>query len=308
MSSSARVLQLVPPVSPSEQHGSQPLHWLGDVATSLAAARELWAPRVLHDPRRRFFERLVATETYDAWLVGWWPGQAIAVHDHGPSAGALIVTDGSIVETHWGDGAPTARLVLAGDRPLVFAPGHMHGVANLGSGIATSIHVYSPALTTMGWFAGEGSESTWRQERVLREASHPQSIDALLGEARARLRRLLPEEARLAAADGALLVDIRPEVNRTLEGCIPGAIVVDRNVLEWRLDPASPDRIPQVSDYDVPVVLVCNDGYASSLAAGVLQDLGLSSATDLDGGFRAWKRAGLPTVEGRFEPSAALHT
>src|SRR5450432_3316727 len=99
MSSSARVLQLVPPVSPSEEPGSQPLRWLGDVATSLAAARELWAPRVLHDPRRRFFERLVATETYDAWLVGWWPGQAIAVHDHGPSAGALIVTDGSIVET-----------------------------------------------------------------------------------------------------------------------------------------------------------------------------------------------------------------
>jgi rhodanese-related sulfurtransferase len=300
----ARVLQLVPdePLSPP----SQPPQWLGEIATSIANAPELWSARVLHDPRRRFFERLVATDAYDAWLVGWWPGQAIAIHDHGPSAGALIVTEGAIVETRWADDVPTARLVLAGDRPLVFGSDHVHGVANLGSGIATSIHVYAPALTTMGWLAGEGRQSTWRQERVLREASHPQSIDALLGDARTRLRRLLPEEARLAAADGALLVDIRPEVNRRLEGHLPGAIVVDRNVLEWRLDPASPDRLPQVTDHDVRIVLVCNEGYASSLAAGVLQDLGLSGATDLDGGFRAWKRAGLPTVEGRFSAPAGL--
>jgi rhodanese-related sulfurtransferase/predicted metal-dependent enzyme (double-stranded beta helix superfamily) len=296
MSSPAR-LQLVPDAPDSVDAGPQ--NWLGDVASSLAAARDLWSARVLHDPRRRFFERLVATENYDAWLVGWSPGQAIAAHDHGQSAGALVVTQGSIVETHWDDDVPTARTIIAGDVPLVFGPDHVHGVANLCSGPATSIHVYSPALRTMGWFAGEDGTTAprrRREERVLRESSHPQSIDALLGDARTRLQRLLPEQARLAAADGALLVDIRPEVNRRLEGSLPGAIVVDRNVLEWRLDPASPDRLPQVSDHDVRIVLVCNEGYASSLAAGVLHDLGLSGATDLDGGFRAWKRAGLPTL------------
>jgi rhodanese-related sulfurtransferase/quercetin dioxygenase-like cupin family protein len=301
MSAPARLLQLVPPDSSFEEPEPHPPRWLGDVATSLASARELWAPRVLHDPRRRFFERLVATENYDAWLVGWSPGQAIAAHDHGQSAGALVVTQGSLIETHWDDDIPTARTVLAGDAPLIFGSDHVHGVANLGSGIATSIHVYSPALRTMGWFAGEDTgDAPWRrrEERVLREASHPQSIDALLGDARTRLQRLLPEQARLAAAGGALLVDIRPEANRRLEGHLPGAIVVDRNVLEWRLDPASPDRLPQITDHDVRIVLVCNEGYASSLAAGVLQDLGLVGATDLDGGFRAWKRAGLPTLAG----------
>jgi rhodanese-related sulfurtransferase len=300
MSAPARLLQLVPPDSSFDESRSDPPRWIGDLATSLASAREVWRPRVLHDPRRRFFERLVATETYDAWLVGWSPGQAIAAHDHGGSAGALVVTEGSLVETHWDSDIPTARTLLAGDAPLVFGSDHVHGVANLGSGIATSIHVYSPGLSTMGWFAEDTGDAPWRrrEERVLREASHPQSIDALLGDARTRLRRLLPEQARLAAADGAVLVDIRPEVNRKLEGRLPGAIVVDRNILEWRLDPASPDRLPQITDHEVRIVLVCNEGYASSLAAGVLQDLGLSRATDLDGGFRAWKRAGLPTLAG----------
>jgi rhodanese-related sulfurtransferase len=125
----------------------------------------------------------------------------------------------------------------------------------------------------------------------------PRSIESLLADARARLRRLLPEEARAAAERGALLVDMRPEVSRRTEGFLPGAVVIDRNVLEWRLDPKSPDRIPEVTDHDQTIVLVCNEGYASSLAAATLHDLGLTNATDLDGGFRAWKQAGLPVVE-----------
>ena len=90
---------------------------------------------------------------------------------------------------------------------------------------------------------------------------------------------------------------MRPEVSRRTEGLLPGAVVVERNVLEWRLDPKSPDRIPEVTGHDQTIILVCNEGYASSLAAATLQDLGLVNATDLDGGFRAWKQAGLPVVD-----------
>ena len=106
-----------------------------------------------------------------------------------------------------------------------------------------------------------------------------------------RVRRRLPH--RPTAADlpalravGALIVDIRPVEQRTRDGELPGAVVVDRNVLEWRLDPTSPHRIPEVTGPDQPIVLVCNEGYASSLAALSLQKLGLARATDLDGGFQ----------------------
>ena len=121
------------------------------------------------------------------------------------------------------------------------------------------------------------------------------SIDELLAEAQARLDRLTPQEALSAQADGALLVDTRSERDRIAEGAIPGALVIERTVLEWRLDPASDTRMPQAS-YDAHVVVVCNDGYSSSLAAATLQELGLHSATDMIGGFRAWKAAGLPVI------------
>ena len=106
-----------------------------------------------------------------------------------------------------------------------------------------------------------------------------------------RVRRRLPHRptaAELPAlrALGALIVDIRPEGQRTRDGKLPGAVVVDRNVLEWRLDPTSPHRIPEVASADQLIVLVCNEGYASSLAALSLQKLGLARATDLDGGFQ----------------------
>jgi rhodanese-related sulfurtransferase len=121
------------------------------------------------------------------------------------------------------------------------------------------------------------------------------SIDELLAAARARLTRLTPQEALAAQAAGALLVDTRSERDRAAEGTIPRAIVIERNVLEWRLDPASEARLPEAS-YDALVVLVCNEGYSSSLAAATLQDLGIANATDVVGGFRAWKIAGLPVI------------
>jgi rhodanese-related sulfurtransferase len=121
------------------------------------------------------------------------------------------------------------------------------------------------------------------------------SIDDLLDEARARLRRFGPVEAAHAVERGALLVDIRPQWQRDTDGKIPGALLIERNHLEWRLDPSSDARIPEAVDHDIEIVIVCSEGYSSSLAAASLQDLGLHRATDLDGGFLAWRAAGLPT-------------
>lgn len=121
------------------------------------------------------------------------------------------------------------------------------------------------------------------------------AIDTVLAMARERLERLSPHDAAAAATAGALLVDIRPQINRESEGEIPGALVIDRNVLEWRLDPDSEAHIDQAS-YDAWIVLFCNEGYASSLAATSLQDLGIIAATDMIGGYRAWRTLGLPTT------------
>jgi rhodanese-related sulfurtransferase len=123
------------------------------------------------------------------------------------------------------------------------------------------------------------------------------AIDRLLTTARSRLERLDPHDAAAAADMGALLIDIRPAINRRIEGSIPGAILLDRNVLEWRLDPTSMDRIPEAA-YDAWVILFCNEGYASSLAAALLQEIGIWAATDVIGGYRAWRAAGLPIEPG----------
>jgi rhodanese-related sulfurtransferase len=114
------------------------------------------------------------------------------------------------------------------------------------------------------------------------------SVDDLLAAARARLQRVAASDLDAELAGGALVVDTRPWEQRHRDGALPGAMVIDRNVLEWRLDPASPARIPEVDGYATRIVLVCNEGYSSSLAAATLQDLGLHRATDLIGGFQAW--------------------
>jgi len=124
-------------------------------------------------------------------------------------------------------------------------------------------------------------------------ATPPRTIDDILADARARLRRLSPEEAAAAAGEGAVLVDIRPAAQRASEGEIPGVLIVERNVLEWRFDPACDARLPMAA-YDLQVIVVCSEGYTSSLAAASLQDLGVHRATDLAGGFRAWAASGLP--------------
>lgn len=120
------------------------------------------------------------------------------------------------------------------------------------------------------------------------------TVDELLHDARASLRRVDAAETAAAAARGALIVDIRPYELRSRDGLIPAALVIDRNVLEWRLDPTGSHHIPQVTSHDQRVIVVCDEGYASSLAAVSLQQLGLLNATDLIGGFQAWKAEGLP--------------
>jgi rhodanese-related sulfurtransferase len=122
------------------------------------------------------------------------------------------------------------------------------------------------------------------------------SIDEILAAARARLDRLSPEEAFAACDAGATLIDIRPAAQRAAAGEIPGSVVIERNHLEWRLDPASETRLPWVTGYDVRPIVFCEEGYTSSLAAAALQDLGLALATDVTGGYTAWQAAGLPTA------------
>ncbi|WP_396926143.1 rhodanese-like domain-containing protein [Mycolicibacterium sp.] len=112
-------------------------------------------------------------------------------------------------------------------------------------------------------------------------------IDRVLADARARLRRLAASEVPTALRRGALLVDIRPAAQRAAEGDVPAALVIERNVLEWRCDPISDARLPQATDDGVEWVILCSEGYTSSLAAAALQDLGLHRATDVVGGYHA---------------------
>jgi rhodanese-related sulfurtransferase len=116
---------------------------------------------------------------------------------------------------------------------------------------------------------------------------HQSAIDVLLAQVRGRLDRVEPERIADEVAAGAILVDIRPIEQRQRDGELTGAVIIDRNVLEWRLDPTSPDRLPLATGADIRYVVVCNEGYSSSLAAATLRDLGLHRATDLVGGFQA---------------------
>lgn len=122
----------------------------------------------------------------------------------------------------------------------------------------------------------------------------PKTIDDLLAEARATLDRVTPDQAHDEMAGGALLIDARTSEQRSEHGDVPGAIAIGLNVLEWRLDPCSESHIPQASGHDVRVIVLCQQGYSSSLAAARLQSLGLERATDVVGGFEAWREAGLP--------------
>lgn len=127
------------------------------------------------------------------------------------------------------------------------------------------------------------------------EASEPITADLLLREARAGLTRLDPKQASDALAGGSILVDIRSDSQQVRDGDLPGACRVPRNVLEWRLDPTSQYRDRSLAQRDRQVILICDEGYQSSLAAATLSRFGLK-ATDVIGGFQAWREAGLPVT------------
>ena len=123
-------------------------------------------------------------------------------------------------------------------------------------------------------------------------------VDRILAQARDGIRRYTPHETEMARRRGALVVDTRTESQRAETGELPGAIVIDRTVLEWRLDPASDTRIAEATGYDIEVIVVCRQGYSSSLAAESLRRVGLHRATDMVGGIEAWREAGLPLHRG----------
>ncbi|MGO4597043.1 rhodanese-like domain-containing protein [Terrabacter sp. 2RAF25] len=119
-------------------------------------------------------------------------------------------------------------------------------------------------------------------------ARRPRTIDEVLAEARTHLQRVTPQQADAARSDGAVIVDIRPAAQREAHGELPFATVIERNVLEWRLDPASDASLP-IASHDLPVIVLCQEGYTSSLAAAALQELGIHRATDVIGGYAAWR-------------------
>jgi rhodanese-related sulfurtransferase len=299
------------------------------ITVALAGRRELWDDLVVHDPDVRWYLPLHRSNSADVWLLAWERGQDTDWHDHGGSSGSFAVADGSLIEQFRGPGGGRlARRRLGLGEGVAFGPGHVHDVAHGGDASATSIHAYSPPLSAMTYYTAtdygliaretvaidgpEGGRGRGGADTALAAATASAArltgdalpagapgIDDLLTEARSGLVRLRPEAAFAAITDGAVLVDIRPLEQRILEGEVPGAIIIGRNVLEWRLDPRSEARIPALARPDVRVVVMCSEGYASSLAAASLRLIGLIEATDLDGGFQAWQAAGLPTQPAR---------
>lgn len=295
------------------------------VTVTIAARAELWADLVVHDPDVRWYLPLHRSDACDVWLLAWERGQNTDWHDHGGSSGSFAVTAGSLLEQYRApSGRGLSRRRLSIGQAAAFGPGHVHDVAHGGAGSSISIHAYSPPLMTMTYYqqtaygliaretvvidGPEGARGRGGPDTALADATASAAelttdvlpagapgVDELIAEARGGLERLRPETALAALTDGAVLVDIRPLEQRIVEGEVPGAIIIGRNVLEWRLDPRSDARIPALARTDARVIVMCSEGYASTLAAASLRRIGLRCATDLDGGFHAWQAAGLPT-------------
>jgi rhodanese-related sulfurtransferase len=281
---------------------------LADIVSRFASSGG-WMDKVRLCAEHRWYQRLHLGPDYDIWLISWLPGQSTGYHDHGASSGAFVVATGGLKEHRPGE---RSRVIHPG-RPRAFGPEYAHDVRNASIAPAISIHAYSPPLSDMNEYELDGIRLVPReresdpadtfaperrtQNRNPSDHASTSSIDEVLAAARARLRRLSPDEVNEALLrTGATLVDIRSEYQRTIEGSVKGALVVERNVLEWRFDPASDARLPVATDHDVQVIVFCSEGYTSSLAATALQNIGLRRATDMIGGFQAWKAMGLPTV------------
>lgn len=288
---------------------------LGRITTALANRRELWEALVIEDHEQRWHLKLHQSLFFDVWLLGWQTNQETDWHDHGGSAGSFVVAGGALLEQFRRPGTrQLGRRELANGSHTSFGPSHVHNVRHSGAGPALSIHAYSPPLVAMTYYELGPFGLTARETLAVDSPEGPRtsrpapgaarsgppadrvSIRDLLDEVRVGLDRVGPDVAFAQIAAGAALVDIRPPEQRLVEGEVPGAFLIGRNVLEWRLDPKSDASIPDLARYDRRIIVMCSEGYASSLAAATLRQLGLL-ATDLDGGFQAWKAAGLPTRE-----------
>jgi rhodanese-related sulfurtransferase len=255
---------------------------------------------VVHaDPQERWHVRLHCDEQVDVWLISWTQSQGTELHDHGGSAGAFTVVEGALVESVWSAGGLRDSVRAAGET-VAFGERYVHDVTNREVPVAVSVHAYSPPLTLMNFYEIEEGRlsrlaSSWTDDPEIPAPSY-RSVDEMLAAARAGIARLSPQDAAAAVADGALLVDIRPVWQRQVAGEVPGSLIVERNHLEWRLHPDSDARLPQAAEGQRWIVL-CAEGYTSSLAAASLASLGIPAA-DVTGGMEAWAAAGLPVVPG----------
>jgi rhodanese-related sulfurtransferase len=282
------------------------------VTSAIAGQSALWEALITEDDGNRWHIKLHQSVFFDVWLLGWQSSQETDWHDHGGSSGSFAVANGTLLEQFR---RPRSRKLglreLTTGCHTAFGPTHVHNVRHTGGGQALSVHAYSPPLVAMtGPFGltaietlavdspeGARTRSPARRPSGFGVPTDQRSILDLLDDVRHGLDRVRPDEALAEIEAGAALVDIRPPEQRLVEGEVEGAFVIGRNVLEWRLDPKSDASIPDLARYERRVIVMCSEGYASSLAAASLRQLGLSLATDLDGGFQAWKAAGLPTRE-----------
>lgn len=268
------------------------------MASGLALAADAWTDCLETNRDARTGLRILATERYDAWLLRWPVGTAVSPHHHGDSEAAFAVSSGVLKETRWLDGRREERLLTHGQGASV-GRGMVHDVA--AEVEALSVHVYCPPLARMAFF--DDQAETLLVEQPVDPSHHavtisgfsdierPGGLDAVLEKARERISpRVEPKDLAAAMDLGALVVDTRPADLRQRDGELAGAVVIDRNVLEWRLDPHGCHRLQEASDADRPVILVCDEGYASSLAAVGLLRLGRRNVTDLEGGYQAWRR------------------
>jgi len=269
------------------------------------------------DAQERWHVRIRCDEHVDVWLISWTTDQGTQLHDHGGSSGAFTVVEGQLSEAIWaGRAGRLVENVREAGETVVFGERYVHDVRNTDAATAVSVHAYSPPLALMNYYDVDHHDdgraelvrlaSVWTDdpEQPFDEAearahlgpAEHDSVDALLESARERIERLTPLEARGRVDAGALIVDIRPAWQRAHDGEVPGSLVVERNHLEWRLHPGSGASLPQAA-VDQRWIVLCTEGYTSSLAAASLRSLGIDAA-DVIGGIRAWREAGLRVVPG----------
>ncbi len=254
------------------------------VTLEIAARRDLWADLVVRDPDVRWYLPLHRSNACDVWLLAWERGQDTDWHDHGGSSGSFAVAEGSLVERYrQASGRRLGRRrMLVGDA-AAFGPAHVHDVAHGGDSSATSIHAYSPPLLAMTYYT-QSLYGLMARETV--------AIDGPEGARGRGGAHTALADATASAAE--LTSEVLPAGAPSIDE-LPAAMIIGRNVLEWRCDPRSEARIPALARPDARLIIMCSEGYASTLAAASLRRLGLLDVTDLDGGFKAWRAAGLPT-------------